>query len=555
MAAQEVVLRAVEGLHRQGVLRVTLGDLLLHCEGSKVSASQVREEVYLLAESVSAALEVSKSGAEFEVAFVFPRRCRGVLLRRSSAARFRNAVRRSQLIAFSVFRIVFGFFLIFSIVLIVLAIVAITVLILLQSRGGARGSRGRTVLPLHRGDGWDGGGGGGYGYRHFHRRNYFFGDLTTYQLFRIMWLTDDLRYWQRVNARNAWRQHQGPMPSDEGARSKHGDPSGGGDHGPGDSPAGDHDGSARHAPDDEPGDDNVRSTAPDEQGTEKSFFEAVFAFVFGDGDPNRDMETRRWREIGRVIRENGGVIYAEQVAPLLDAGMVENREEWSFSSLLRKLSSRRGRDSPADHSRMHEGYVLGVLTRYGGHAEATSNGQLIYVFPALQVTAMPDQASSSNSMLQPRSNRKAEPILEREHKLFWTGEQLPAVLLLGGVNLVLLFVFVAYGGLDTEFLQELADGGASILTKDTAMNKQDVSRFLLKIVLFADALYPYMMGYALLFFALPCARALWLLRANHMIRKRNRLRQARALELTEAEHETSEKQMAASMQQGGVTLV
>lgn len=35
---------------------------------------------------------------------------------------------------------------------------------------------------------------------------------------------------------------------------------------------------------------------------ELSFFESVFSFVFGDGDPNKDFEEKRWNIIGKYIQ-------------------------------------------------------------------------------------------------------------------------------------------------------------------------------------------------------------------------------------------------------------
>ena len=42
-----------------------------------------------------------------------------------------------------------------------------------------------------------------------------------------------------------------------------------------------------------------------------SFDLVYFSFVFGDGDPNRDFERRRWALVGLCIQKNGGVVSAE----------------------------------------------------------------------------------------------------------------------------------------------------------------------------------------------------------------------------------------------------
>jgi hypothetical protein len=51
---------------------------------------------------------------------------------------------------------------------------------------------------------------------------------------------------------------------------------------------------------------------------EMNFLESIFSFLFGDGDPNADLEERRWQTIGTVIRNQGGAVAAEQIAPYLD---------------------------------------------------------------------------------------------------------------------------------------------------------------------------------------------------------------------------------------------
>ncbi|MGL5035219.1 MAG: hypothetical protein ACRC6M_15625, partial [Microcystaceae cyanobacterium] len=92
-----------------------------------------------------------------------------------------------------------------------------------------------------------------------------------------------------------------------------------------------------------------------------NFLEAIFSFLFGDGNPNRELEERRWQTIGSVIRNEGGAIAAEQVAPYLDNITEYNRE--------------------------NEDYILPVLAKFNGYPQVSPEGQLIYSFPELQVTA------------------------------------------------------------------------------------------------------------------------------------------------------------------------
>lgn len=48
------------------------------------------------------------------------------------------------------------------------------------------------------------------------------------------------------------------------------------------------------------------------------FLESVYSFVFGDGDPNTGREKKQLAAVAAAARRNGGVLTAEQMAPLLD---------------------------------------------------------------------------------------------------------------------------------------------------------------------------------------------------------------------------------------------
>ncbi|TVQ54144.1 MAG: hypothetical protein EA366_12130 [Spirulina sp. DLM2.Bin59] len=93
------------------------------------------------------------------------------------------------------------------------------------------------------------------------------------------------------------------------------------------------------------------------QAKEMNFLEAIFSFLFGDGNPNGDLEERRWRKIGRVIRQHRGAVVAEQIAPYWD--QVDPDED----------------------------FMLPVLSRFNGYPEVSETGGLVYYFPELQVTA------------------------------------------------------------------------------------------------------------------------------------------------------------------------
>ncbi|XP_060212404.1 uncharacterized protein At5g03900, chloroplastic-like isoform X2 [Lycium barbarum] len=91
-----------------------------------------------------------------------------------------------------------------------------------------------------------------------------------------------------------------------------------------------------------------------EDGARMDFFESIFSFVFGDGDPNQGIEEERWKLIGQYILSNGGVVIAEELAPFLDGD---------------------------------ESYILPVLLQFDGQPEVNAEGNILYRFPSLQRTA------------------------------------------------------------------------------------------------------------------------------------------------------------------------
>lgn len=90
---------------------------------------------------------------------------------------------------------------------------------------------------------------------------------------------------------------------------------------------------------------------------DRGFFSNCFSFLFGDGDPNLDIEEQQFVALAEMIRRNGGAVTAAQLAPYLVSGKAD------FNSILK------------------------VLVRFNGNAEVTAKGDVVYTFPELQVTA------------------------------------------------------------------------------------------------------------------------------------------------------------------------
>ncbi len=111
-----------------------------------------------------------------------------------------------------------------------------------------------------------------------------------------------------------------------------------------------------------------------------NFLEAVFSVLFGDGNPNTDLEQRRWSYIGNLIHRQRGVAIAEQIAPYLD-------------------------NLGQGYDREYENYMLPVLTKFNGIPEVSPTGQLVYHFPDLQTT-IKDAADRSSRLPKSLRERK-----------------------------------------------------------------------------------------------------------------------------------------------------
>jgi len=124
-------------------------------------------------------------------------------------------------------------------------------------------------------------------------------------------------------------------------------------------------------PEDDSGNENQRdiydqfNSSDTPNNNKMNFFEVIFSFLFGDGDPNNNLEQRRVRAIASLIRHNNGVVIAEQVRPYLD------------EELLRTNSN---------GSSVHEGYMIPILHHFEGFAKSNDGGELIYLFPNLKTT-------------------------------------------------------------------------------------------------------------------------------------------------------------------------
>ena len=206
---------------------------------------------------------------------------------------------------------------------------------------------------------------------------------------------------------------------------------------------------------------------------EMSFLEAVYSFLFGDGNPNADLEENRNSNIGQLIKNNKGSIVAEQVAPFVDE---------------------------TDTS---EDFMLPILIRFNGYPEVSPQGELIYYFPELQVTANQKNNSFIPNFLEENFWRFSQA--SRNQILLSIG--------LGAVNLILALM-----------LSSLLQYGVSNA-----------------FITFIGSIYGILLGYGIAFLLIPLVRYFWLQKRNEKITVRNQFRQENAIALKNPDSSLQEK--------------
>jgi hypothetical protein len=205
-----------------------------------------------------------------------------------------------------------------------------------------------------------------------------------------------------------------------------------------------------------------------------NFLESIYSFLFGDGNPNADLEERRWRTIGTVIRNSRGAVIAEQISPYLD-------------------------DVGQGFDQEYEQYMLPVLTRFDGRPEVSPEGQLVYHFPSLQTT-----------VVEKTKSRAIPPFLREALWRFTqasSGQKITAIVL-GCVLLVLAGVLNLWVG-------GVAIAGGALT--------------------FVKAIAVISLGYSVAFLGIPLTRYSWLRWRNRKIQARNNERELRSHQLAQAD--------------------
>ncbi len=219
-------------------------------------------------------------------------------------------------------------------------------------------------------------------------------------------------------------------------------------------------------------------------GYQMNFLESVFSFLFGDGNPNADLEEERWQTIGAVIQSNQGAVVGEQIAPYVD-----------------KMDQ-------------DEDYMIPVLTRFNGYPEVSPQGEIIYYFPELQVMASRrrSESISAQSYLEEKLWRFSQA----------SGGQITLAAGLGALNITLAFV-----------LEVLLQDGA-------------IAAELGGIVAFVASIQGVLLGYGILYLLIPLVRYFWIQGRNPKIVQRNESRQQRAIALRQPNQSLRQKLTYAS---------
>ncbi|PRQ43942.1 hypothetical protein RchiOBHm_Chr3g0473761 [Rosa chinensis] len=222
------------------------------------------------------------------------------------------------------------------------------------------------------------------------------------------------------------------------------------------------------------------------------FGESFFSFVFGDGDPNRGIEEKRWKLIGNYISSNGGVVAAEELAPYLD---IETTGDTLVSVVMMAVIK-----FPIVHvkkfcSCTDEAYILPVLSRYEGQPLIDEEGNILYQFPSLQRTA------SRKMRICPEIVGEADKFLKEEKWQF------------SKISIAKRAMVVGLGGLNVFGVLILRG-----LLQDPIVAQVGFIKFITSI-------NPLLQIYAGFFFVIPLFRGFVLLKTNADIEKRNQARQ------------------------------
>jgi len=132
-------------------------------------------------------------------------------------------------------------------------------------------------------------------------------------------------------------------------------------------------------------------------GARQGFLLDCYSFLFGQGDPNKDLEQEKWKLLAQVIRLNEGVVLPEHLSPYTG-------------------------EEPED-----EKMLFAILAKFNGRPQVTNSGNIVYVFPDMQ-----KRSEITSYGLLP-------PLLEHKPWTFTNlkKEELRKVMGMGGLNFIM----------------------------------------------------------------------------------------------------------------------
>lgn len=309
-----------------------------------------------------------------------------------------------------------------------------------------------------------------------------------------------------------------------------------------------------------PGGSRQREQRRDGLDDEMGFLESVFSYVFGDGNPNGDIESRRLTLAATMIREYGGAVTAEQLAPYCDDAPMPLLTTTMVDGKLGE-----------ERAYVDESFVLPIVTQLDGEPRVTEEGDIVYVFPELMTSAVASTITSSttSSTTKEKSKQSREARILRRAGL---EENVPTSRigkLLNGNGIS------TRGALERSDLIDILERALPSVEKDdddTNVGVEDDPTLLVErefkfslaspfqtilagglgIVNLGGALYlgnllgqyalygvrlpsymgliqqffPLLLGYAILFNVVPLARNFWIGGQNEKIRRRNETRRS-----------------------------
>jgi pilus assembly protein TadC len=316
-----------------------------------------------------------------------------------------------------------------------------------------------------------------------------------------------------------------------------------------------------------------RQKRPDEMG----FLESVFSYVFGDGNPNGDVEARRISLAANMIRANGGAVTAEQLAPYCDDAPMPLGEG-------------------EERAYVDEGFVLPIVTQLDGEPRVTDEGDIVYVFPELMTSASSSSSSTSGKFgsTTARGEVQRTAAMTRESRILRRAgldEDAPTsmigrLLAMNGIStrgalersdlINILEKALPNDGGDDAATNVDVDDPSLLLEREfkfsLASPLQTILAGLLGVVNLGGALYlgnllgqyaiygvrlpsymglvqqffPLLLGYAVLFNAVPLARNFWINGQNEKIRRRNEVRRSWRARLEEKASDVGRKLLSAA---------